>query len=74
MAGVANLTRRLGMKAEIHLLTLTAVLSLTLAGCDGNVSETARVLDVSRRWLQYRMKEWREDAELPEAPPRASAA
>ena len=46
----------------------------TLAGCDGNVSETARVLDVSRRWLQYRMKEWREDAELPEAPPRASAA
>ncbi len=33
----------------------------TLEGCGGNVSETARILDVSRRWLQYRMKDWRED-------------
>jgi len=30
----------------------------TLAAHDGNVSETARVLDVSRRWLHYRLKEW----------------
>ena len=27
---------------------------------DGNVSETARVLGVSRRWLHYRLKEWAE--------------
>ena len=25
---------------------------------DGNVTETAKVLDVSRRWLHYRLKEW----------------
>jgi Nif-specific regulatory protein len=25
---------------------------------DGNVSETARVLGVSRRWLHYRLREW----------------
>lgn len=30
----------------------------TLTEHDGNVSETARVLDVSRRWLHYRLKEW----------------
>jgi Nif-specific regulatory protein len=30
----------------------------TLDECDGNVSETARVLGVSRRWLHYRLKEW----------------
>ncbi|MFQ5568666.1 MAG: sigma 54-interacting transcriptional regulator [Rhodothermales bacterium] len=30
----------------------------TLDDCDGNVSETARVLGVSRRWLHYRLKEW----------------
>lgn len=30
----------------------------TLDDCDGNISETARVLDVSRRWLHYRLKEW----------------
>ncbi|NNF57927.1 MAG: sigma 54-interacting transcriptional regulator, partial [Rhodothermaceae bacterium] len=28
---------------------------------DGNVSETARVLGVSRRWLHYRLKAWSED-------------
>ena len=28
---------------------------------DGNVSATARALDVSRRWLHYKMKEWREE-------------
>jgi Nif-specific regulatory protein len=27
---------------------------------DGNVSETARLLGVSRRWLHYRLKEWDE--------------
>ena len=32
----------------------------TLEACDGNVSETARTLGVSRRWIQYRLKEWRE--------------
>jgi len=32
----------------------------TLAATEGNVSETARLLGVSRRWLQYRMKEWKE--------------
>ncbi|HYE94797.1 MAG TPA: sigma 54-interacting transcriptional regulator [Rubricoccaceae bacterium] len=30
----------------------------TLKQHDGNVSETARVLGVSRRWLHYRLKEW----------------
>ena len=34
----------------------------TLEACDGNVSATARTLGVSRRWLQYRLKEWNEDA------------
>ncbi len=36
------------------------VVERTLASCDGNVSETARVLDVSRRWLHYRLKEWQD--------------
>jgi Nif-specific regulatory protein len=27
----------------------------------GNISATARALDVSRRWLHYKLKEWRED-------------
>ena len=30
----------------------------TLEDQDGNISETARVLGVSRRWLHYRLKEW----------------
>ncbi len=30
----------------------------TLDALDGNVSQAARVLDVSRRWLHYRIKEW----------------
>jgi Nif-specific regulatory protein len=30
---------------------------------DGNVSETARVLGVSRRWLHYRLKEWEDGTE-----------
>lgn len=34
----------------------------TLEACGGNVSETARTLGVSRRWIQYRLKEWAEDA------------
>ena len=34
------------------------VVKQTLQECDGNVSETARVLGVSRRWLHYRLKEW----------------
>jgi Nif-specific regulatory protein len=29
-----------------------------LKDLDGNVSETARTLGVSRRWLHYRLKEW----------------
>ncbi len=33
----------------------------TLTATDGNVSETARLLGVSRRWLQYRMKDWRDE-------------
>jgi len=33
-----------------------------LAQHEGNVSETARVLGVSRRWLHYRLKEWEEGA------------
>ena len=45
----------------------------TLADCDGNVSETARILDVSRRWLQYRIKEWREEGAPPDAPDAAAA-
>lgn len=30
----------------------------TLQQQNGNISETARVLGVSRRWLHYKMKEW----------------
>ncbi len=30
----------------------------TLEDLEGNISETARVLDVSRRWIHYRLKEW----------------
>lgn len=30
----------------------------TLEDQDGNISETSRVLGVSRRWLHYRLKEW----------------
>jgi len=33
----------------------------TLDDCHGNISESARMLDVSRRWLHYKLKEW-EDA------------
>ncbi|WP_420454617.1 sigma-54 interaction domain-containing protein [Rubrivirga sp.] len=33
----------------------------TLDACDGNVSATARTLGVSRRWIQYRLKEWAAD-------------
>ena len=39
----------------------------TLEASDGNVSATARTLGVSRRWLQYRLKEWNEDAVEAEA-------
>ena len=35
----------------------------TLDECNGNISETARVLDVSRRWLHYKLKEWDSDSE-----------
>lgn len=34
-----------------------------LAHHDGNVSETARQLGVSRRWLHYRLKEWSDGEE-----------
>ncbi len=34
------------------------IVERTLDACDGNISETARMLDVSRRWLHYRLKEW----------------
>ncbi|WP_412070341.1 sigma-54 interaction domain-containing protein [Rubrivirga sp. IMCC43871] len=33
----------------------------TLAASEGNVSATARTLGVSRRWIQYRLKEWAEE-------------
>ena len=33
----------------------------TLEACKGNITEAARTLGVSRRWLQYRMREWAED-------------
>ncbi len=39
-------------EAERRLVTRT------LDDCKGNVSETARVLGVSRRWLHYKLKEW----------------
>ena len=45
----------------------------TLAATDGNVSETARILGVSRRWLQYRVKEWREEG-APSGTPSGAAA
>ena len=44
----------------------------TLAAHDGNVSETARTLGVSRRWLQYRVKEWRDDGDAPDGLPDAA--
>jgi Nif-specific regulatory protein len=34
------------------------VVERTLKDLDGNISETARVLEVSRRWLHYKLKEW----------------
>lgn len=36
------------------------IVERTLQACEGNISETARTLDVSRRWLHYRLKEWEE--------------
>ncbi len=30
----------------------------TMKECHGNISETSRVLGVSRRWLHYKLKEW----------------
>lgn len=44
-------------EAERRLVTRT------LEGNEGNISETARMLGVSRRWLHYKLKEW----ESPEA-------
>ncbi len=37
------------------------IVERTLEEHDGNVSATARALDVSRRWLHYRLKEWKEE-------------
>ena len=34
----------------------------TLDAYDGNISESARVLGVSRRWLHYKLKEWESPA------------
>jgi Nif-specific regulatory protein len=34
------------------------VIERTLEDCDGNVSQTARVLDISRRSLHYKLNEW----------------
>lgn len=34
------------------------VIQRTLEDCDGNISQTARVLEVSRRSLHYKLKEW----------------
>ncbi len=34
------------------------VVMQTLGELDGNITETARTLGVSRRWLHYRLKEW----------------
>ena len=30
----------------------------TLRECDGNRTKTAHILGVSRRWLQYQLKNW----------------
>jgi Nif-specific regulatory protein len=38
------------------------VVERTLDACSGNISEAARTLDVSRRWLHYRLNEWEEDS------------
>lgn len=38
------------------------IVQRTLEANDGNISETARVLGVSRRWLHYRLKEWEDEA------------
>jgi Nif-specific regulatory protein len=35
----------------------------TLDGLGGNVSETARCLGVSRRWLHYRLREWKHESD-----------
>ena len=37
------------------------IVERTLDACDGNISEAARMLGVSRRWLHYRIKEWEEE-------------
>ncbi|MFQ5605568.1 MAG: sigma 54-interacting transcriptional regulator [bacterium] len=34
------------------------LVSQTLQEQNGNISETARILEVSRRWLHYKIKEW----------------
>ena len=41
-----------------HMISERLAVERTLAACDGNVSATARTLGVSRRWIQYRLKEW----------------
>lgn len=51
-----DLTPGLTMK-EIERLAVEQ----TLEAQDGNVSATARTLGVSRRWIQYRLKEWAAD-------------
>jgi Nif-specific regulatory protein len=37
------------------------IVERTLDACDRNISEAARMLGVSRRWLHYRLKEWEEE-------------
>ena len=37
------------------------VVERALEAHDGNISATARALDVSRRWLHYKLKEWKEE-------------
>ncbi|PAP76710.1 sigma-54 interaction domain-containing protein [Rubrivirga marina] len=53
---VVDLAPGLTMK-EIERLAVEQ----TLEAQDGNVSATARTLGVSRRWIQYRLKEWAAD-------------
>ncbi len=40
------------------------VVERTLRDHDGNISETARVLGVSRRWLHYKLKGWESGEEV----------
>ncbi|GAB5536691.1 MAG: hypothetical protein Rubg2KO_29400 [Rubricoccaceae bacterium] len=59
----AEATGELSFEAGLTLKEVERLaVERTLEATGGNVSETARTLGVSRRWIQYRLKEWAEDS------------